>query len=181
MNFLSNLQNAIKEKSVTDNKRKWVKKGDIEKEKRMKLEEEKKKKQEEKQKEFEELEKKANEEITNFTKIEDEVISMDINEVKKRLREKDEPITLFGETDFQREKRLRKIEEQAEEQIGNTNIFGEIMEELESGESNYNSRDKKILEDMLPKEKSNHNNDIILTFFFVNPIFFFFFPTKDSF
>ena len=122
---------------------------------------------EEEDKKWRELEKRAEEKIKSLVHQEEEKSTLDVDEVKRRLRQKNSPVTLFGETDIQREKRLRKLEEMAEQQKGQTNIFGELMEELESGEKNYN-RDKKILAEMLPKEDSNNKQDILMLFYFVN-------------
>eukprot|EP00833_Pecoramyces_ruminatium_P012859 jgi/Orpsp1_1/1186891/evm.model.d7180000053926.1 len=131
-------------KSDKSNKKKYIRRGDIENLEKKKyyeeLEKEKKEKEEKlqkkrkkKKKNYRKKEKRINnqlddEENDNLTKI-FENISQD--EVIKRLRSHGEPIRYFGETDQERIVRLRHLEAAEEKTEGQQNEFMHAMEDTD--------------------------------------------------
>jgi hypothetical protein len=115
------LKDAIKTKKSEndslkkDKTKKWVKRGDIEEEKKRRYleEQEKEKLENEKKKRKFEIETRIDETLLQRPKIlsKKEQLEYENNEnIKKKLRELKQPITLFGETNKEREERLKYIE-----------------------------------------------------------------------
>ncbi|KAI9297565.1 Prp18-domain-containing protein [Neoconidiobolus thromboides FSU 785] len=138
------LKSEIEKKKRQINKvesggRKYFRKGDINKLqeeeylKQQKLESEKAKKQADKDEQSEpENEKEKEEEQDSI------IAKLPEEEVIRRLRSKDQPIRLFGETDSHRHLRLRALELIEERTDGQRNDFMNILEAIDSDIKNQN-------------------------------------------
>eukprot|EP01103_Thecamoeba_quadrilineata_P004790 TRINITY_DN1463_c0_g2_i1.p1 TRINITY_DN1463_c0_g2~~TRINITY_DN1463_c0_g2_i1.p1 ORF type:complete len:332 (-),score=71.30 TRINITY_DN1463_c0_g2_i1:277-1272(-) len=131
----------LKEQASKNIQKKYIKLGEIEREKHKILEETRKSNPDHKLKKERE-DHKHNETIDDDKEEseakEKEMPSLPKNEVIKRLRLRNEPITFFGETDLEREKRLRQLEVMTPEpdmQTGQRNDFDRAIKETD-GELN---------------------------------------------
>lgn len=81
---------------------------------------------------------------------EDLVCVISSEEVIKRLRARSEPIRLFGESDRQRQKRLRQLELSEETKDGQQNEFNKVLAQVEAG---------AMLEDLKRNAKMTDDNE----------------------
>ncbi len=88
------------------------------------------------------------------------------SEVVRALRARNEPVTLFGETDAQRVARLRQVETMVSDVLPVTqNVFAQAMEQQQADERT--DPDLKALEKLVPApEAANGIEDELLTHFF---------------
>jgi len=129
---------------VPSNK-KYVKRGEIEREKIKLLSSVTQKKDQAVTSTSQNAEDIKREEEEEATKQVDQTPSLPKTEVIRRLRTRGEPITFFGETDLEREKRLRQLEAmtpEADLQTGQQNDYQRSMKEI-SGEFDSDDREKK--------------------------------------
>ena len=115
------LKDAIKSKKEEynslkkDKTKKWIKRGDIEVEQKKRYLEEQEKEKEEKERKKKKYETEIETDETKILKPklltkEEQILFEKSEKIKKKLRELKQPITMFGETDEEREERLAKYE-----------------------------------------------------------------------
>ncbi|XP_049871146.1 DNA helicase MCM9 [Pectinophora gossypiella] len=148
----------LEEKNILDNNKKYFKRGELlEKEKEEYLKKYgPQSKEPEHNKEAEDKKEKANKQDTNETE-QKESVALPRAEVIKRLRERGHPILLYGESEVQAFKRLRRIEiQEPEANRGLRNDFQEAMEKVDQAYLNeilelgtQNDSEKSLKEDAL--------------------------------
>eukprot|EP00008_Paramoeba_atlantica_P000696 CAMPEP_0201501516 /NCGR_PEP_ID=MMETSP0151_2-20130828/83629_1 /ASSEMBLY_ACC=CAM_ASM_000257 /TAXON_ID=200890 /ORGANISM="Paramoeba atlantica, Strain 621/1 / CCAP 1560/9" /LENGTH=326 /DNA_ID=CAMNT_0047895023 /DNA_START=79 /DNA_END=1059 /DNA_ORIENTATION=+ len=143
--FTSLLQGEISRKrkanSDTGPASKYVKKGDLMKQKKeeeeakkkAKLAEERRRLALEEEEEKKRLEAQRQEKLQTLTWEEEKLLEIPVEEVKKRLRAMKEPITFFGESDLERARRLHALEKGRETDMdkGQRHDLGKILASLE--------------------------------------------------
>jgi len=88
--------------------------------------------------------------------------SLPKSEVIRRLRVRGEPITFFGETDLEREKRLRQLEAmtpEPDEQIGQRNDFDRAIKETEGELEETQDSVEVPVSNEAPLSLHEHEND----------------------
>jgi len=162
---LSKRLKTDQEPEANNARKKYIKRGELEKEREIKYlaeQEEESKKRQQNVQATEQKDKKAHTETPEHVVVPD----LTVEEVIRRLRSRGEPITLFGESDIDRLKRLRKLEERepVERNVGMDDDFGHTLRELTKHpeESNKNKEKKEEIVEEPDMSKVKTKEDFIL-------------------
>eukprot|EP01027_Heterolobosea_sp_BB2_P008607 GEZU01012769.1.p1 GENE.GEZU01012769.1~~GEZU01012769.1.p1 ORF type:complete len:244 (-),score=84.77 GEZU01012769.1:48-731(-) len=171
----------LQEVNGNGNGSKWKKVGELEKEKLKRLREEEERERKEKE---ERKRKRTEEEAAKFAMTkqqddkqdkkkttldhddndeddgEDKPTTIPADEVIKRLRRIKQPIRLFGETDWKRERRLRRLEAALSEQTqGQRNDFSELIKQHEEMTIKMKEEEKKGGPDQANEKKKKKRDE----------------------
>lgn len=162
---------AKAQKTISETGQKWVRRGDVEAKRKEEYLEEQRLEQEKQQAEeearlqkFDEqlAQRKSKIEILNKEGLDDPLLAdallddddaeppLSLSEVVDRLRELGHPITIFGETDMQRYKRMRLLEKEIDEGRQNPDVL--MLEQV-------NESQRLSLQDQQEKGDGDHDDD----------------------
>jgi len=161
-NSESNIELPSKENSEHfSKKKKFIKRGEIEKIKEKEyLERMEKERQVKQAKNKVEEVVKENSEVKNEDEESPMLLRLPLSEIMRRLRARGQPVTFFGETDAQRALRLQKLEEREPEPQeyvadGGQNDLGKSLRELEREETTGNQTKKDEDDEIEPDTKGD--------------------------